>query len=30
MEEKKMKKKKTIYRKELLDLLIVEEVGIKS
>jgi len=30
MEEKKMKKKKTIYRKELLDLLIVEEMGIKS
>jgi hypothetical protein len=29
MEEKKMKKKKTIYRKELLDLLIVEEMGIK-
>jgi hypothetical protein len=29
MEEKKMRTK-TIYQKELLDLLIVEEMGIKS
>jgi hypothetical protein len=30
VEEKKMRGKKRIYRKELLDLLIVKEMGIES